>query len=74
MPATKSRTAANANGRPLGFFITAGQVSGNTGAAALLDSLPAAECLFTDRGDDADWLREALKDKGPRPYILGIKS
>jgi transposase len=54
--------------------MTAGQVSDYTGAAALLGSLPAAEWLIADRGYDADWFREALKDKGIRPCIPGRKS
>jgi IS5 family transposase len=66
----------------------AGQrVSDYTGAAALLGSLPGAEwmlapsrdlpanrCRATDRGYDADWFRNALKDKGIRPCIPGRKS
>ena len=54
--------------------MTAGQVSDYTGAAALLGSLPAAEWLIADRGYDAHWFREALKDKGIRPCIPGRKS
>ena len=54
--------------------MTAGQVSDYTGAAALLGSLPAAEWMIADRGYDADWFREALKDKGIRPCIPGRKS
>ncbi|GHF52334.1 hypothetical protein GCM10017056_24830 [Seohaeicola zhoushanensis] len=61
-------------GRPLRFFMTAGQVSDYTGALALLRSLPEAEWLIADRGYDADWFREALKDKGIRPCIPGRKS
>ncbi len=34
---TKLHAVADANGRPLSFFMTAGQVSDYTGAAALLD-------------------------------------
>ena len=64
----------DAKGRPLLFFMTAGQVSDYTGAAALLGSLMAAEWLIADRGDDADWFRDALKDKGIRPCIPGRKS
>jgi transposase len=66
----------------------AGQrVSDATGAAALLGSLPGAEwmrapsrdlpaahCRATERGYDADWFRNALKDKGIRPCIPGRKS
>ena len=61
----------DAKGRPLRFFMTAGQVSDSTGAAALLSRLPAAEWLIADRGYDADWFRKALKDKGIRSCIPG---
>ncbi len=52
----------------------AGQVSDYTGAVALLGSLLAAEWMIADRGNDADWFRDALKDKGIRPCIPGRKS
>jgi transposase len=73
-PNTKLHAITDAKGHPLRFFMTAGQVSDYTGAAALLGSLPAAERLLADRGYDADWFREALKDKGIRPCIPGRKS
>ena len=60
---TKLHAVADAQGRPIGFFMSAGQVSDYTGAAALLSSLPKAGWLLADRGYDADWFREALKDK-----------
>lgn len=47
---TKLHAVTDAKGRPLRFFMTAGQVSDYTGAAALLGSLPAAEWLIADRG------------------------
>ena len=71
---TKLHAVSDAKGRPLKLFMTAGQVSDYTGAAALLSSLPAADWLLADRGYDADWFREALKDKGIRPCIPGRKS
>jgi predicted oxidoreductase len=37
---TKLHAVTDAKGRPLKFFMTAGQVSDYTGAAALLGSLP----------------------------------
>lgn len=40
----------------------------------LLGNLPKAEWLLADRGNDADWFREALKDKGIKPCIPGKKS
>ena len=45
-----------------------------TGAAALLGSLPKAEWLLADRGYDADWFRDALKDKGIKVCIPSRKS
>ena len=71
---TKLHAATDQNGRPLSFFMTAGQVSDYTGAAALLDSLPAAQWMLADRGYDADWFRDALEEKGIKPCIPGRKS
>lgn len=66
---TKLHAVADANGRPLRFFMTAGQISDYTGAAALLDDLPKAQWLLGDRGYDADWFRDALQAKGIQPCI-----
>ncbi len=71
---TKLHAVADADGRPIRLFMTAGQVSDYTGAAALLDSLPKADWLLANRGYDADWFRDALKDKGIKPSIPGRKS
>ena len=62
------------SGRPIQFFISAGQVSDFTSVAALLSSLPDAEWLLVDRGYDADWFREALIDRGITPCIPARKS
>ncbi len=70
---TKLHAVTDADGRPIRFFMTAGQVSDYTGAAALLSSLPTADWMLADRGYDADWFREALKDKGIRACIPGRK-
>jgi transposase len=45
-----------------------------TDAAALPGSLPKAEWLLADRSHDADWFRDALKDKGIKPCIPGRTS
>ena len=63
----------DSEGRPLNLFVTAGQVSDYIGARALLSSLPDVDWLLGDRGYDADWFREALKDKGIRACIPGRK-
>jgi transposase len=59
---TKLHAVSDAVGRPIRFFMTAGRVSDYTGAAVLLGSLPSAAWLLADRGYDADWFRDALKD------------
>ena len=51
------------------FFLTEGQASDYTGARHLLDRLPKARELLADRGYDADWFRNALKDRGISPCI-----
>ena len=71
---TKLHAVTDENGRPIRFFMTAGPVSDYTGAAALLGGLPAAAWLLADRGYDADWFREGLKNKGITPCIPGRKS
>ncbi|MBS1051185.1 IS5 family transposase [Gluconobacter japonicus] len=71
---TKLHAVTDQNGRPLSFFMTAGQISNYTGAAALLESLPMAQWMLADRGYDADWFRDALEEKGIRPCIPGRKS
>jgi transposase len=66
---SKLDAVTDADGQPVRFFMTAGQVSDHTGAAAPLGSLPKAEWSLADRGHDADWFREALKDKGIKRCI-----
>jgi len=71
---TKPHALTDANGRPPSFFLTAGQVSDHTGAAALLDDLPRAQRLLGDRGYDVDWFRDALQARGIQPCIPGRRS
>jgi transposase len=71
---TKLHAVSDTTGRPIRFFMTAGQVSDHTRARALVRSLPAADWLLGDRGYDADWLREALVGMGITPCIPGRKS
>jgi transposase len=71
---TKLHAVTDRNGRPLDFFMTAGQISDYTGAVALLDGLPPAEWMLADRGYDADWYQGYLEGKGTKPRIPGWKS
>ncbi len=65
---------ADADGRPSSYFMTAGQVSAHTDAAALPDEPPEAQRPLGDRGHDADWFRDALQAKGMRSCVPGRKS
>ncbi|MDX8355420.1 IS5 family transposase [Cognatiyoonia sp. IB215182] len=67
----KLHAACHSKGRPLNLFLTAGQVRQYIGARALLNSLPDVDWLLGDRGYDANWFREALKDKGIPPCLSG---
>lgn len=60
---SKLHAVCDSEGRPRCLFLTAGQVSDYTGAAALLESLPPTNALLADKGYDADWLRDALADR-----------
>ena len=60
---SKLHAVCDSEGRPRALFLTAGQVSDFTGAAALLSSLPKANVMLADRGYDADWFRNALADR-----------
>lgn len=51
---------ADALGRPIRMFLSAGQTSDNIGARALLASIPQAGMPLADRGCDADWFCNAL--------------
>ena len=57
------RAVTDAHGRPIKGFMSAGQVSDYTDAAALPSSQPEAEWLLAGRGYDADWYREALQER-----------
>jgi len=56
------------------LYLTEGQASDYKGAAVLLNCLPKTKEFLADRGYDADWLREALHDKGITPCIPGKRN
>jgi transposase len=64
----------DAIGRPISFFMSAGQVSHYTGAAALLRNLPEANWLIADPGCDADWFRDSVKDNEVKPCMPDRKA
>ena len=68
---TGLHAVADTIGRAILFFMTAGKVSGYSGARALVTTLPAADLLLGDRGYDADWFREAFVGIAITPCIPG---
>ena len=71
---SKLHAVSDAKGRPIRMFLSAGQTSDYTGAAALVRSLPPAKALLADRGYDANWFRNALTDMGIQPCIPSRKN
>ena len=71
---SKLHAVCDGDGRPLVMLLSEGQMSDYKGAALMIDALPPAKHLLADRGYDADWFREALKDKGIKVCIPGRKS
>ena len=71
---TRFHAVTDADGRPIRVFMAAGQVRDHPDAATHLSSLFSADWLLADRWYDAEWFREALKDKGIRPCIPGRTS
>lgn len=71
---SKLHAVTDASGRPIRLFLTAGNVSDYIGARALMSSLPKAKWLLADRGYDADWFRNELKDMEIEPCIPARKS
>ena len=55
---------ADAKGRPIRMFLSAGQMSDGIGARALLSSVPPSGAPLADRGYNADWFRNALFEIG----------
>ncbi|WP_234886656.1 IS5 family transposase, partial [Sinorhizobium saheli] len=66
---SKLHAVTDGFGRPLLLLLTEGQVSDFKGARALIERLPKAKELLADRGYDADWFRNGLKEKGISPCI-----
>jgi transposase len=56
------------------LLLSKGQRSDYKGAALLVDAIPRAKELPTDRGYDADWFRNPLLKKGIAPCIPSKKN
>ena len=51
------------------MLLSEGQMSDHKGARLMLEALPTATGLIADRGDDSNWFRQALVEKGIVPCI-----
>jgi len=71
---SKLHVVTDATGRPIRLYLSAGQTSDYTGAAALLSTLPKARALLADRGQDADWFPNALIARDIQPCIPSRKN
>ena len=45
------------------MLLSEGQMGDYKGAALMLDALPRAKAMIGDKGYDADWFRNALKNQ-----------
>ncbi len=66
---TKVHAISDKYCRPMVFYLTPGQTADITGAAVLVDHLPAAKYLLADKAYDANHLRARLKKKRIQPVI-----
>jgi transposase len=66
---SKLHVVCDGSGRPVRLLLTAGNVNDIVGARELLKDLPDADYLLADKGYDADWFREELKQRGIEPCI-----
>lgn len=64
---TKIHAICDSQGCQVNLFVSAGEVSDDISARALMGSLPKVGWFLGDRGYDAEWFREALKDSGVGP-------
>ncbi|MBT3550371.1 MAG: transposase [Rhodospirillaceae bacterium] len=66
---SKLHAVCDGRGRPVVMLLSEGQMSDYKGARLIVNDLPPAKHLLADRGYDADWFRDALKNKGIKPCI-----
>ena len=65
---TKIHAACDSRGNPLRFILTAGPCADYDSALALLEGLPA-EAVIADKGYDANFIVEAVREKGAKAVI-----
>ncbi len=71
---SKLHAVCDGQGRPVVLLLSEGQMSDYKGARLIVDALPPAKWLLADRGYDADWFRDALREKGIKACIPAKKN
>ncbi|MDR1413707.1 MAG: IS5 family transposase, partial [Puniceicoccales bacterium] len=71
---SKLHAVCDGVGRPVRLLLTAENVNDIVGAGELLGDLPEAEYLLGDKGYDAEWFREGLRQREVEPRIPFISS
>ena len=66
---TKIHLATDANGLPIDFKITGGQVHDSQVAEQLIEAVEEADYLIADKGYDAETIRIFIKNKNMIPII-----
>lgn len=68
-PTTKIHIAADANGNPVNFEITGGEVHDSKVAEQIIDSIGQASHFIADKGYDSEAIREKACEAGMNPVI-----
>ena len=68
-PTTKIHMAADANGNPINFIVTGGDVHDSKVANNIIDELDGADYLVADKGYDSDAIRSYAKKNAITPCI-----
>lgn len=66
---SKIHLAVDAQGLPIEFEITGGQVNDCTQAATLIAKLPTAQVIVADKGYDSESIREQVERQGAKAVI-----
>lgn len=61
---TKIHALVDAEGRPIHLKLTEGQAHDGASARDMLDSVGSGATLIADRAYDANWLRDAMAERG----------
>ena len=66
---SKLHAVCDGRGRPLVMLLSEGQMRDYKGADLMICAFPKAKTLLGDKGYDADWFRQALKERRISPCI-----